>query len=118
MNIQESNKLIAEFMGGTFNRVYENTWHFPTPPEFEGTYGWIRLHYHESWEWIMRVIEKIGGLRVKSAASYNPDLMFKIEIVNGYTEIKGTGTNIFFNSSVEGSMLGATYKAAVSFIQW
>lgn len=84
--------------------------------------GYRRYHYelkyHSSWGWLMPVVEKIGQTRVKSAASYNSDLMFRIEIVNGYTKIEGTGQPIFYNSSVEGSMRTATYKAVVEFIKW
>lgn len=74
--------------------------------------------YHQDWNRLMPVIEKIGNLRVKSTASYNPDLSFKIEIVNGYTQISGAPERIFYNSSLEGSMLNATFKAVVKFIQW
>jgi hypothetical protein len=74
--------------------------------------------YHSSWDWLIPVVEKAMNLRVKSPATYNPELMFRIEIVNGYTEIKGTGEKIFYNSSAEGSMLKATYKAVYQFIQW
>jgi len=76
------------------------------------------LRYHTSWDWLMPVVQKIGNLRVKSSASYNSDLMFRIEIVNGYTEIEGATEKIFFNSSIEGSMLNATYKAVYQFITW
>ena len=116
MSIQESNKLIAEFMGAKVENKFVllesrryalSVKNYPT-----------QLQYHRSWEWLMPVVEKIGVLRVKSLASYNPDLMFRIEIVNGYTAIEGTGTTIFFSSSIEGSMLTATYKAVLQFIQW
>jgi len=57
MNIIESNKLIAEFMGG------ENTYHkghyichngIATLPE--------DMRFHFSWEWLMPVVDKINGL--------------------------------------------------------
>lgn len=114
MEYTESNKLIAEFMGAkprkpsSWGRYYE----------FYDDDGLIRrevredsMLYHTSWGWLMPVVEKIGDSRFD-------DYMFRIEIVNGYTKIEGTGQRIFSNSSVEGSMLLATYKAVLQFIQW
>ena len=80
-------------------------------------YLW-EFEYHQRWDALMPVVIKIGNLRVKSSTSYNSDLMFRIEIVNGYTAIEGATEKIFFNSSVEGSMLMATYKAVYQFITW
>lgn len=76
------------------------------------------LKYSLSWDALMPVVEKIGNLVLKSSASYNAPMMFRIEIVNGYTKIEGAGQSIFYNSSVEGSMLNATYKAVIEFINW
>jgi hypothetical protein len=80
--------------------------------------GHTYFQYHSSWDCLMAMVEKAMNMRVKSPASYNPDRMFRIEIVNGYTKIEGTGENICYNSSIEGSMLMATYKAVYQFIQW
>lgn len=76
------------------------------------------MKYHTSWAWIMPVVEKIGSLTLKSRARYNPDIRFRIEIVNGYTKIEGTGIVINVNSSIEGSMLMATFKAVYQFSKW
>ena len=97
--------MLAEFMG------VNNP--FPEYPKVfivddEKTY----LKYHNSWDWLMPVIEKIGDTRIYSDRGY------KVEIVNGYTKIEGTGGRIFYNSSVEGGMLNATYKACVQFVGW
>jgi hypothetical protein len=74
--------------------------------------------YNQDWNKLMQVVEKIGQLHLKSKVAYNPDLVFKVEIVNGYTQISGATERIFYNSSVEGSMINATYKAVYQFIQW
>lgn len=125
MNTQESNKLIAEFMGwkyaGTERR---GIWPwckkepFYSHPAYSFKVWGNFFEYDHNWNYLMAVVNRIGILRVKSSASYNPDLMFRIAIVNGHTEIVGATEMIFFNSSIEGSMLNATYKAVVKFIQW
>lgn len=100
-------KMRIESVGRYIVKVQENDWF-----EYED------MRYHKSWNLLMPVVEKIGDARVKSLAPYNSDLMFKIEIVNGYTKIEGTGERIFYNSSVEGSMIAATFKAVIHFIKW
>jgi len=57
MNYKDENKLIAEFMGATLhkNGGYQ---HYSMPkyvkPEL--------MEYHDSWDWIMPVIEKIEDI--------------------------------------------------------
>lgn len=69
MEVQENNKLIAEFMG--FRRTNDNDdeldgssterykhWHLGGLGYFDDN----DLKYHSSWEWLMPVIEKIEAL--------------------------------------------------------
>ena len=66
--IKESNKLIARFMGGTLK---EPTKEHPKNPYNKPTWwgvgtrptvGNFSLSYHESWDWIIPVVEKIRSL--------------------------------------------------------
>lgn len=50
--IQEGNKLIAEFMGVTFNSAFSQ-WQF-SPGKF-----YKNLEYHFSWDWLMPVVGKV-----------------------------------------------------------
>lgn len=59
LTIEQSNKLIAEFMGVEFNSIGDKCNHplitAPWPP--------IEcLKYHKSWNWLMPVVEKIETL--------------------------------------------------------
>ncbi len=60
--IEEGNKLIAEFMGADaeFNKLYRSTIYY----EHNGEY--IRyidnLLFHTSWDWLMTVVGKIGDI--------------------------------------------------------
>lgn len=117
---EEMNLAIAEFMKlEKDHHAYLTEGRFRTEYLVNGYWLPLRkLKYHASWDWLMPVVEKIGNISVKSSASYNHDLQFRIEIVNGYTKIEGTREAIFFNSSIEGTMLMATYKAVYQFITW
>lgn len=72
--ILEGNKLIAEFMGATYQPEIKNRCWFPTNQpmkiyEFNeqnqgmsGYYGLEEMGYHSSWDWQIPVWEKIGHL--------------------------------------------------------
>lgn len=64
-NIQEGNKLIAEFMGGILWRVSRNDnidrikmTHTAFPDKML-TCKISELRYHSSWDWLMPVVQKI-----------------------------------------------------------
>ena len=105
--IIDNNKLIAEF-DGLPKRTNGNTFYYykrkSTPCE--------SLHYHDDWNWLIPVVEKIGNTRVESIK------FFTVEITNEYTMIKGRVHTIIYNVSIEKSMRAATYKAVVEFIKW
>ena len=54
MTTEESNKLVAEFMGC----IYNNDFYYDNDPNMypEGIEG---SKYHSSWDWLMPVVEKI-----------------------------------------------------------
>lgn len=64
----KDNKLIAEFMGLPFKmrdketKLYYKVCEIPYPLQrehLESTYEEINLKYHESWNWLMPVVDKI-----------------------------------------------------------
>jgi len=92
----ETNKLIAEFMGCTYNEDWEQPW------EDENGCLHDELKYHSSWDWLMPVVEYI-------------------EQLGGYT-FYIVGTSCYINGSppsVHGeSKIEAVYKKVVQFINW
>ncbi len=108
---EEGNFLIANFMGYNYpdnaNEVYKASL--------------VDLHnYHEDWNLLMPVVEKISHTVIKGHSPFNSDQFVRVELnVNGYVKIENLrDTPIFANVSVEGSLINATRKAVIQFIQW
>jgi hypothetical protein len=125
MTIEEGNKLIAEFMGKTF-RAYKgnssvmedfktyadclkaiktNKWKGYAPE-----IGW-RLgcgKYHESWDWLMPVVDKIR--------SYNNVIAFEICFCLGVIVKVRYGDE--WHNYESNNALEVIWTAVVEFIQW
>ena len=99
----KDNKLIAEFMGvksyeasGYTNFVYSEDNHRTE----------VDLAYHDSWDWLMPVVEKIEGLRDENGNAYRFTIdMCNAQIEEANIEILGGAFKI-----------DTTYKAVVEFI--
>jgi hypothetical protein len=92
------NELIAEFMGFPLtkkSRTFSGTGHDIEIP-------FMRWKYHESWDWLMPVVEKIEHEG------------YEVDIYKNCCEIP-TGDMI---RTVEASKIEATHKAVVEFIKW
>ena len=89
MNTIENNKMIAEFMGSNLDGL--------EPFQYED-----ELQYHESWDWLMSVVNKIRSV----------DYKFDIEQISVFDCDENNPTYI---SHYEFD-LDITYKAVVEFI--
>lgn len=103
----ETNRLIAEFM--QLKNDGHGMYYFPeySSGEWHTVY---ELRHHESWDWLMPVIERIQ----KEG--------FKTSIENNWTSIDGctdeTDGIWFETTGANLNMLQATYEAVVKFIKW
>jgi hypothetical protein len=121
MEINEGNKLIAEFMGGK--------WYVDTPTILEkhivSPSGYAvkcvdKLKYHTSWDWLMPVVEKIESGTI-GCQGYVHIGGFEISAYcSGYLE-----RNLdVFSFKVNGKRFSdkekrsAVWQAVVQFIQW
>lgn len=106
--IIEGNKLIAEFMGGKYDK---NT-SFPIHPDdiWLPVHGIVNfktielgkgkaLKYHSSWDWLMPIINKI----------YESDWYYKWKDTSGQFE-----KEVFINTK----FIDETWKQVVEFIKW
>jgi hypothetical protein len=134
---EQEAELIAKFMGfeigevGYFGMDDETKWQVDNEKlldelgiEAVGKYAVNRhskiwsefeyLKYSSDWNWLMPVVEKIEGLH-----SIFEHYYLNVRISQGYVQIEGVkGHRIYFNTSVEGGKIKATYKAVVEFIKY
>lgn len=78
MNVLDGNKLIAEFMGAKYDSEWrflnnptnpiEPTWVFQECPSKDSCLNWgsEQLEYHDNWNWLMPVVEKIENMEVNN----------------------------------------------------
>jgi hypothetical protein len=119
MNTTENNKLIAEFMGGLFNKhsnkygignaEYITIGKLNNVVKAINHYDIIDLKYHTDWNWLMEVVEKIESLE-------NTRFDFQI---NQYNVRIYDHENIEFIVELNrDTKIEATYNACVEFIKW
>ena len=107
-NIIENNKLIAEFLSVKIHpcETIENFKFLPI--EERGLYnGYFidELKYHEDWNWLMEVVEKIESLG------------YRIEIVKHICRIYLSNKETIIISE-NTPKIEAVYNAVVEFIKW
>ena len=61
--MEENNRIIAEFMGYTLNENNEYPIEYITVQGHWDTCPIQDLNYHESWDWLIPVVEKIESIR-------------------------------------------------------
>lgn len=99
----EGNEVIARFMN------YTN----PHDPNH------VLLKYHTSWDWLMPVVEKISQMRCSSDNLFDHDTFYPRTF--GMLSPEGRKPMVRLNRCEvyeEDTLIEATYKAVVSFIDW
>lgn len=104
MNIEKSNKLLAEFMGIEIKKS-----HYPNGL------------YHVSWDALMPVIEKIERMFVKYSCERYENITrpatFYCEFMT-YSQERWDRTNYFIRAKVTKTRFDSTYHVVVNFILW
>lgn len=116
MNIEKSNKLIAEFMGiktyrggkgiGKGQIFYRGA----NPNHFKSV-SQNTLHYHSSWDWLMPVVEKIEGLGWEVQIGYHLYAKESEILVHD----SGDSHHWTYRNS---SKIQAVYEAVIEFIKF
>ena len=103
MNIEEGNKLIAEFMGkdvghGNMVVIYKT---------------WTEMKYHYSWDWLMPVVERIEEIEIRG--------MYMVIIEQQYCCIKhvAEGDILLYETIAQesASKIDATWQTVIKFIE-
>lgn len=105
MNILEKNKLIAEFM------TLDKTYGYLVLKQGEYSPEYQHFKYHESWEWLMGVVEKIEQMKVNK-------LHIASVVIDGRVgcEIKTFDGN--FSITYLANKMEAVYTCVVTFIKY
>lgn len=115
--IEEKNKMIAAFEGYKVDYGFDKKGVL-----FAGHHIRLnQLRYHESWDWLMPVVDKIESSVFPIGTSKFGDegIHVDVQMISGVCEITDedrNGTleiNVFANSKLD-----ATYQAVIQFIEW
>lgn len=123
MNIIESNKIIAEFMGmavATTQNEYDKISHLPNASYL---FNEDNLLYHKDWNWLMSVVEKINELDdLRFLVSINHQNCTIDSYDNGDEQMKGqanhTTTEPISINKHDHTTILSTYNAVIDFIKW
>jgi hypothetical protein len=111
--LEEKNGLIAKFMGLKFKDddkyIKELKEMRSNGIYFEQGYMTSELKYHESWDWLMPVVEKIESFEGTNGNNYK----FTIQNETSFVDC----TNIISSPSVK-SKIQSTYETVVMFIKF
>ena len=126
----ENNKLIAEFMGDYFDTGLEPAYYI----RYNKEYRIEDSQFHESWDWLMPVVEKIESLDLKEYGYQWEGIDGKTEYNNGSicVEIEQDRCWIYMNLSLDPfhtfnektrgvefpTKIEAVYAAVVEFIEY
>ena len=114
MNTEESNKLIAEFMGFTYEKnlgYYDNEM-LMGQHVYDQQQGncFDDLLFNTSWDWLMPVVEKIGHELTSIDISF---LRMKDETYTTMTKIEELNLCITNENPID-----AVYTTVLNFIKW
>ena len=101
MTTEAGNKIIAEFMGTDYTNRLIPDWAF-RDTNFD-IVGYGAYKYHLSFDWIMPVVDKIGGLHRQ------------LEIKRGDLTPKA---DVIFRLSMLHAKIETVWKAVIYFIEW
>ena len=138
----ETNKLIAEFMGAKIkskrfdymptsskNLSYDACYWFE---DFNITYDGINvnnLKFHQSWDWLMLVVEKIENLNLKEFFyKWNEEEKIRYNFMSVCVDISHNYCNIYVELELDppyeislvtlNNKIESVYKAVINFINW
>lgn len=106
MSIEEKNRIIFDFMGCIHSKDADmDAWEMST------------LRYHESWDWLMPVIEKISQeplIGAETAQDVCYPVTFGMPHTDGTKMFRFAGFPVFNYET----LIGAAYSAVIYFIKY
>ena len=119
--MEKNNRLIAEFMGYTLNENDEYPIEYITVQGHWDTCSIQDLNYHKSWDWLMKVVEKIENIKIKDY-SISTDITDDKTFINVWHYGDGGKWSILISNLNEEykdfNKMQRTYKAVIEFINF
>lgn len=122
-----NNKLIAEFMGGTLitpkNTLYQPyyRWYHTDTEMVKRDVIISRLRYHDSWDWMMPVIENINSFQAKYVGSgvslHHRNCLLGYHASSNGSHVYEKSFDTYKNDQTK-TLLENTFDAIVEFINW
>ena len=103
----EENKLIAEFMGFLESPTTNKYWTNKSPEGF-GIGELVDLKFHNDWNWLMHVVDKIEGLNFSVEMNRQEEGDYQCLIVKKEIIVQTFSSN----------KMKSVYQAVVKFIKW
>ena len=108
--METNNKIIAEFMGfeikNKINYVPSSLPNFMKKAEHLKVDKSENLPFHNDWNWLMQVVEKIESIG------------FTFETKKNWARITRKGENIILRWEEDKTKIEAVYNACIEFIKW
>lgn len=128
MNVVESNRLIAEFMGlndqilstGDVHSWIDAPFYYTTENSRKKVVENIAKYakYHEDWGWLMPVFKKIHELPSEEVEGVYKIHAFHVKIDGIYCSVSHGKTGEIIVEDDSGDMFDNLYCVIVSFIEW
>ena len=112
MNIDEGNKLIAVFMGGTLDSTESKYYYFLN----EGSYK-MELKYHKDWNELMSVVQKIEKT-FRSEDLFCVKIAFNNCIITQERLLDKPIVRAESTNRIDGTKIESVWSAVVNFIEW
>lgn len=117
----EGNELLARFMGGkTESTHFEIDMGFIWVP-YEGMHRLNALKYHSSFDWLMKVVEKINSLGYIFSIELHPEYeRLKSKNYNRVEILHNEDRHIYRDSTIsfDKPVIESVWKACVTFVKW
>jgi hypothetical protein len=111
--VLNGNKLIAEFLESWYDTGLEPAYFVKN----NEAYGLEDLIFHESWDWLMSVVEKIESIHDDFHGYFGCHIISNGCTISG-TKLKPGVVNAYFDQIYSDTKIQSVWQAVVGFIKW
>lgn len=117
--VQQSNELIARFMGAKIvNDTDYNYVVYGFPKKEPGDCYLRQMKYHSRWEWLMPVVEKIESIQMEKHGYFGVHIHSNACTIQGTKFRSELRDEVYYFDIYSVTKLNATWHAVTQFIKW